>query len=191
MYWMDVLISLWPCSLWAHLSICQFSKLLQMFWLARTQMSQNKLLFKENINKHHICCYSPKRFFSYFKMALTLSIKVIQGVVRMPVSQELIGRVPLFVWPRSRLVWAVVLPRVWAAHAGHSWNGRCAVLELGLSLCSLPLIMDAKTILCCWQKVMEHTSLIPAIGSFWSFPHGFPLVPLIVWAYLSVFLAKL
>lgn len=109
----------------------------------------------------------------------------------MPVSQELIGRVPLFVWPHFRLVWALVLPHVWAAHAGHSWNGRCAVLELGLSLCSLPLIMDAKTILCCWQKVMEHTSLIPAIGSFWSFPHGFPLVPLIVWAYLSVFLAEL
>lgn len=87
-------------------------------------------------------------------------------------------------WAHSQLSRAVS-PPVGAAHAAPPGMAAYALLWLGLSSYSLPLIWNAKTILYSWQKALDH---------FHDSCYRLVVLPfghLIVWFYLSIFLARL
>lgn len=123
--------------------------MLQVFWLAWTQMSQEELLFRENINNHMYAAV----FFS-LKWHKLWVLRWFKKAVKTPASHGLIGT--LLVRPHSWLSCAVLFHMCVLFVLLPPGTFRCAVPQLCLSLCSLPRIKDAKTILCCWQNALEH-----------------------------------
>lgn len=131
------LISLWLCTLPGS---SLHRKLLHIIWWSETQISQKKFHSKKILIPH----------IPLFNLIFS------PIMAQPPPASHWWARSLCCCNPILRDSWVAISLPVGTVHANSSWNGHlCCPVALSLFVFLL-LIWDAKTILCSWQKVLDH-----------------------------------